>query len=206
MGTSRISRPPWLAAVALVAIGGCVPSNRPAISEPPPRRSQTAVPALPAPTVEILSWDQTQKRREKLQGKVVVLDVWSTFCQPCVREFPNLVKLQDRLGEKVACISFNTDYTGAKDEPPESFRKNVLAFLTTQRAHLFNVLSSDPNEEFFDKIHLGGPPAVFVYDRQGKLAMRFDNSRVPKVPEFTYERDVIPLVERLLSQTDSGQR
>lgn len=164
------------------------------------------MPASPAPTVEILSWDQTQKRREQFKGKVVVLDVWSTFCQPCVREFPNLVNLQERFGDKVACMSFDTDYTGAKDEPPESFRKNVLAFLTTQKAHLFNVLSSDPNEEFFDKIHLGGPPAVFVYDRDGKLVKRFDNSRVPKVPEFTYKSDVIPLVERLLTQSESGRR
>jgi thiol-disulfide isomerase/thioredoxin len=196
---------PWLAACVAVATAGCVQSSRSNDSLRSPSHSESVAPAASAATVEILSWDQTQKRREKFQGKVVVLDVWSTFCQPCVREFPNLVKLQDRLGEKVACISFNTDCTGAKDEPPESFRKNVLAFLTTQQAHLLNVLSSDPNEEFFDKIRLGGPPAVFVYDRQGKLVKRFDNSQVPKVPEFTYKRDVIPLVERLLSQTDSGQ-
>jgi thiol-disulfide isomerase/thioredoxin len=196
----------WLAAVALVAIGGCVQSSGSAVPNPPVRQTETALPASPAPTLEILSWEQTQKRRAKFKGKVVVLDVWSTFCQPCVREFPNLVKLQDRLGDKVACISFNTDYTGAKDEPPESFRKNALAFLTAQQAHLFNVLSSDPNEEFFDKIHLGGPPAVFVYDRDGKLVKRFDNSRVPKVPEFTYKSDVIPLVERLLTPSDAGQR
>jgi thiol-disulfide isomerase/thioredoxin len=196
---------PWLAAFVALAMGGCVQSSRSNDSLPSPSHSETVAPAAAAATVEILSWDQTQKRREKFRGKVVVLDVWSTFCQPCVREFPNLVNLQDRLGEKVACISFNTDYTGAKDEPPESFRKNVLAFLTTQQAHLLNVLSSDPNEEFFDKIRLGGPPAVFVYDRQGKLVKRFDNSQVPKVPEFTYKRDVLPLVERLLSQTDSGQ-
>ena len=48
---------------------------------------------------EILSWDQTQKRREQFAGKVVVLDVWSTYCDPCVREFPNLVKLQDAVCE-----------------------------------------------------------------------------------------------------------
>jgi thiol-disulfide isomerase/thioredoxin len=197
---------PWLAAAVLIAIGGCVQSSGSNDSLPRSSRSETAVPSAPATTVEILSWDQTQKRREKLVGKVVVLDVWSTFCQPCVREFPNLVKLQERLGEKVACISFNTDYTGAKDEPPESFRKNVLAYLTTQQAHLFNVLSSVPNEEFFDKIRLGGPPAVFVYDRQGKLVKRFDNSQAPKVSEFTYKNDVIPLVERLLSQADSGRQ
>ena len=195
-----------LTVLVVVASAGCAQSGRSNDSPPKPSRSESAAPAASAATVEILSWEQTQKRREKFQGKVVVLDVWSTFCQPCVREFPNLVKLQERLGGKVACISFNTDYTGAKDEPPESFRKNVLAFLTTQQAHLFNVLSSDPNEEFYDKIRLGGPPAVFVYDRQGKLVKRFDNSQVPKVPEFTYQRDVIPLVERLLNPTDSGQR
>jgi thiol-disulfide isomerase/thioredoxin len=196
----------WLAVLALVTFGGCVQSTGTNGSTPPPSHSAMASPQLPAPTVEILSWDQTQTRREQFRGKVVVLDVWSTFCQPCVREFPNLVNLKERLGDKIACISFNTDYTGAKDEPPESFRKNVLAFLTAQKARLFNVLSSDPNEEFFDKIRLGGPPAVFVYDRGGKLVKRFDNSQVPKVPEFTYKYDVIPFVERLLSQPISGPR
>jgi thiol-disulfide isomerase/thioredoxin len=204
---------PWLAALWILAIGGCAqsagtngspaPAPAPNSVAVPARHSETAAPSPPAAAaVEILNWEQTQKRREKLLGKVVVLDVWSTFCQPCVREFPNLVKLQERFGgEKVACISFNTDYTGAKDEPPESFRDKVLAFLTTQKAHFFNVLSRDPNEEFFDKIRLGGPPAVFVYDRQGKLVKRFDNSQVPKTPEFTYKADVVPLVERLLTET-----
>ncbi len=196
----------WLAAFALVAIGGCVSSNDPPVSNPKPEPKGAVLATTAAPKVEILSWDQTQKRREQSKGKIVVLDVWSTFCQPCVREFPNLVTLQQRFGDKVACISFNTDYTGAKDEPPESFRKIVLAFLTTQKAQLFNVLSSDPNEEFYDKIRLGGPPAVFVYDREGTLVKRFDNSRVPKIPEFTYKSDVIPLVERLLTQSESGRR
>ncbi len=68
--------------------------------------------------VEILSWDQTQKRREEFRGKVVVLDVWSTYCDPCVREFPNLVALQKRFGDKVRCISFDTDYSGAAANPP----------------------------------------------------------------------------------------
>jgi thiol-disulfide isomerase/thioredoxin len=215
MQTCPRTRTRWWA-VALVAVAGCTQSgtqsSESAVSDQAqksatPRKAESALPTTAVtPTIEILSWEQTQKRREQWKGKVVVLDIWSTFCQPCVREFPNLVKLQEQFGEKVACVSFNTDYTGAKDEPPESFRKNVLAFLTTQKAQLFNVLSSDANEEFYDKIRLGGPPAVFVYDRDGKLAKRFDNSQVPKVPEFTYKSDVIPLVEHLLTQSDAGRR
>jgi thiol-disulfide isomerase/thioredoxin len=192
-------------AFALFALGGCdrATGTTAGGKGAPPAEHVSSVEPIPA--VEILSWDEAQKRREQFRGKVVVLDVWSTFCDPCVREFPNLVKLQARLGDKVGCISFNTDYTGAKGEPPESFRKRVQEFLITQKARLFNVLSSDPNEEFFTEIHLGGPPAVFVYDRQGQLIKRFDNSQVPKTPEFTYQNDVVPLVERLLAQPDSGR-
>ena len=198
-----------IVALAAVLLGGCVQSTgsggaagtpqkpAPAVSQPAP---------APTPTLEILSWDQMQKRRKQFLGKVVVLDIWSTYCDPCVREFPNLVKLQDRLAKQVACISFNTDYAGAKDEPPEAFRKRVQNFLNTQKSHLFNVLSSDPNDDFYTKIRLGGPPAVFVYDRQGRLVKRFDNSQVPKSPEFNYKNDVVPLVERLLAQPDTRLR
>ena len=166
----------------------------------PKNETAPAQNAAPAPSVEILSWDETQKRREQFKGKVVVLDVWSTWCDPCVREFPNLVELQSRFGEKVACISFNTDYSGAKDASPESFRRPVLQFLTAKKARLFNVICSDPSEDFYTKIRLGGPPAVFVYDRKGSLVKRFDNSQVTKTnSEFTYKNNVVPLVERLLA-------
>ena len=205
MRTRRKTLSAWMAGFAVLACGGCVPSTGTVGGDATPGSDRAPVvkasPALEIPTVEILSWDQTQKRREQFKGKVVVLDVWSTYCDPCVREFPDLVQLQDRLGDKVACISFNTDYSGAKDAPPESFRKLVLEFLTAAKARLFNVLSSDPSEEFYTKIRLGGPPAVFVYDRQGMLVKRFDNSQVPKTPEFTYKHDVVPLVERLLAPT-----
>jgi thiol-disulfide isomerase/thioredoxin len=187
--------------LALVWVGGC------AQTAPAPNPRGDSVPASPAtsvptkpPAVEILSWDQTQKRREGFRGKVVVLDVWSTYCDPCVREFPNLVTLQKHFGDKVRCISFDTDYSGAVREPPESFRKPVLDFLSKHGANeLLNVISSDASEDFFNKIHLGGPPAVFVYDQSGKLAHRFDNSQTPKTPELTYARDVVPLVEKLLT-------
>jgi thiol-disulfide isomerase/thioredoxin len=177
---------------------GCLQRNNSGPSDSNPANAQTAVDK--PPVVEILSWDQTQKRREESRGKVVVLDVWSTYCDPCVREFPNLVALQKRFGDKVRCISFDTDYSGAVREPPESFRKLVLAFLSKHGANrLLNVISNDPNEDLYNKLHFGGPPAVFVYDQTGKLVKRFDNSRTPEIPEFTYQRDIAPLVEKLLA-------
>ncbi len=37
-------------------------------------------------------------------GKVVVVDVWSTSCAPCMREFPHLVALSHTDADKLACI------------------------------------------------------------------------------------------------------
>ena len=44
------------------------------------------------------------------KGKVVVVDVWSTTCIPCMKEFPHLVALHKQHGaDKLACLSVSTD-------------------------------------------------------------------------------------------------
>ena len=57
-------------------------------------------------TVEIKSWEDTQALIASHKGKVVIVDLWSTSCEPCMREFPNLVALHKKFGtDKIACIS-----------------------------------------------------------------------------------------------------
>lgn len=150
--------------------------------------------------LQVLGWDGVQKLVASHKGKVVVLDLWSTYCAPCMREFPHLVELQKQHPKDVACISMNLNYAGIKDEPPESFRDEVLAFLSKQNAHLQNVISKDPDADLFEKLDLASIPAVYVYDRKGKLVKRFDNDNIQSPSdEFTYEKDIIPLVKKLLS-------
>ncbi len=154
----------------------------------------------PEVTLEIKSWDQTQEYVAAQQGKVVVLDLWSTWCGPCKREFPNLVELHQAHPGQVACVSFAMDYEGLPDEPVESFRENVLKFLDEQQATLTNILSSDPSDEVFRQLELGSIPAVLVYGRDGQLARRFDNDENLYGAEgFTYEDHIVPLVDELLA-------
>lgn len=152
-------------------------------------------------TLETLDWDQTQKLVEKQKGRIVVLDVWSTSCPPCMKEFPHLVKLHQKYGAKdVACISLSCDYAGIKNKPPEFYRERVIKFLQEQRATFPNVLSSVPSDELFEKMELASNPAVYVYGRDGKLVKRFDNDSIKTEAEaFTY-KDVTKLVEDLLSR------
>lgn len=127
------------------------------------------------------------------KGKVVVVDAWSTWCEPCVTEFPGLVALYKKYGpERVACVSLSFDYEGGD---LEEARSGVLAFLKQQGATFDNVLATN-TDEMYEKLDFPSIPAVFVFDREGKLARLIDNSD-PKTPNFTYA-DVEELVASLL--------
>ncbi len=151
--------------------------------------------------VQIVDWDETQKLVAAHKGKIVVLDAWSTSCPPCMKEFPNLVKLHQKYGGKeVACMSLSCDYAGIKNKPPEFYRERVEKFLSKQGAEFQNLLSSVPSEDLFEKMKLSSIPAVYVYGRDGKLVKRFDNEQAKSdADEFTYA-EVTKLVEELVAK------
>ena len=162
--------------------------------------SATAEPPQPKIELKVASWAKTLAEIKTFKGKVVVVDMWSTSCIPCMREFPNLVKLQTKHGKRIVCVSFNCDYLGIAGKPPESYRGRALKFLKKQRAALVNILSSTPSDELFDQMDLGSIPAIYVFDPSGRLVQRFDNDDRDSGDEFTYKDHVVPLVEKLLTK------
>ena len=179
-------------------------------SETPPSQSNSTVPPseIPQETTEpvvhlkIQDWDTTYAMRSKHSGKVVIMDLWSTSCPPCMKEFPNLVQLhRQHRDEGLVCISVSCDYTGRKSRPPEFYIERVTDFLTKQQATFDNILLSTDSTTVTDAIDLAAIPAVYVFDRQGKVAKRFDNDNLQdgQMP-FTYKDEIIPFVEELLKQ------
>ena len=144
----------------------------------------------PPVKIQVLDFDGLQKLIAAQSGKVVVMDCWSTSCAPCIKEFPNLVALHKKYGPaKVACISLSFDYDGS--EKLEDVQPPVQKFLERQGATFDNVLSSVPSDELCKKLDLPSIPAVYVFDRDGKLSKRFEGSKAyDGVPE---------LVEKLVS-------
>ncbi len=150
-------------------------------------------------TLSLVTWDEGQQLVASKAGRVVVLDLWSTTCVPCRKEFPHFVQLHRDRGDAVACIAYSLDYSGRASRPPESYRDKVLAFLKQQDATFDNLLGTDDPDALHLRLDLAAIPAVYVYDKTGKLRKRFDNED-PDREEFTYEKDVIPLVEELLAE------
>ncbi|QDU09928.1 TlpA family protein disulfide reductase [Gimesia aquarii] len=152
-------------------------------------------------TAEIASWGQLQEFIAKQKGKIVVVDLWSTWCEPCLREFPHLVELQKKYPEKIVCVSFNMNYDGSKNSPPESNREELMEFFTEQKADIVNIISSTPDEELYESINLAAIPAAYVYSPDGKLKKRFDNETLAYGQEgFTYNKHIVPLIDEMLQK------
>lgn len=87
----------------------------------------------------------------------------------------------------VVCVSLSVD------ELPE--REATLKFLKSKKATFANYLLNEEVGVWQEKLKITGPPAVFVFDRDGKVAARFDTNDSAK--EFTYA-DVEQVVKKLL--------
>ncbi len=149
-------------------------------------------------TVKIQDWKETEKLIASHKGKIVVLDLWSTSCEPCIREFPNLVALHQKYGnDTVVCISGSCEYDGL--DAPEELLEDVLEILREQNATFDNVLFNVEYDELWKKLKIASVPVVYVYGPDGQIAKRFDNEAGG---EFTYEKDIFPFIEKLLAPAD----
>jgi thiol-disulfide isomerase/thioredoxin len=110
-----------------------------------------------------LSMDEFYKRNEiklsKRRGKVVLLDIWASWCVPCKDELPALDDLARRLhGKGVEIIAVSID---EEREAAEAFLKKRKKWNLT--------LAHDPNGVIPDRLQLTTMPTSYLIDRKGVL-------------------------------------
>jgi thiol-disulfide isomerase/thioredoxin len=145
-----------LAAVGLV---GC---DQHSTSRPQPKQDVIAAGEVGSRLPEFSSRDLQGREISSadLRGKVVLIDFWATWCQPCKKEMPGYQKLLDRYGSRgFAVVGFKLDIM--KDtEDPILFAKKIGV-----RYPL--MVADDDLKQSFGGIE--GIPTTMLYDRQGVL-------------------------------------
>lgn len=203
-----MNSPYLLIFVGALAIIGCTDSStsdsigtelqQPKSSSDPHYKTSDEDDAAPI-QVAITSWSDLQGWVSEQRGKVVVIDVWSTYCLPCVKEFPHFVELHRNYLDSIACASLSLDYYGGEGNSPEDVKPQVQAFLTAEKATMTNFISSAPDAVVLKEISANAVPVVLVYDRQGQLHTVFSNDDGEYGPDgFSYEKHISPVVKQLL--------
>ncbi len=120
--------------------------------------------AAPAPTPIAAQPDQLLAAIKNAKAKVVVVNVWATWCVPCREEFPDLLKLRRTYKDKGVEVLFVSGDFGSE-------RAQVDTFLGEQGVDFPTYLKTGDDMQFinaFDPAWSGALPATFIYDGQGR--------------------------------------
>lgn len=115
-----------------------------------------------------------RKLLDAQRGKVVVLNLWATWCAPCLREIPDLVRLEQELGPRGAVL-----IGVSMDEPDDGAR--VAAFhakyFPAFRTWLRTERELDAIASVVDPAWNEVLPTTYVLARDGKVARRVQGAK-----------------------------
>ena len=145
--------------VALALFGALLAVSPPATAGEPPQNF--AVQATPQPLPEIQFQDGHGQPRTlaDFSGKVVLLNIWATWCAPCRKEMPTLDRLQAKLGGpdfEVVAVSMDR---GGPDKVKKFFAEIGIEHLA---------LSIDTSGKAMFALGAPGLPMTLLIDREGK--------------------------------------
>lgn len=167
----------WRAALLLVGVGVLavlyvlfVASTKPDIQGGYSRYATGAMAKLavideaPAmPTGSLQDGDGAETSLAAYQGEIVLLNLWATWCAPCIEEMPTLGALQREYEGRLRVIPVSVDSV-AKIEEAETMlaelSENSLPFLV------------EPSRAILFAVGAPGMPVTILYDRQGRELAR----------------------------------
>jgi thiol-disulfide isomerase/thioredoxin len=107
-----------------------------------------------APDFSVAEWIT---KKPKLEGKVVVIDFWATWCGPCVQAIPHMNELATKFGDKVCCI-------GISDESQKDFEEGLKKRKLKADSFEYN-LALDPTRKMSTPIAIRGIPHCIVMSK-----------------------------------------
>ena len=152
--------------------------------------SKSAVLSVADSVTRVLPIDEAGLKtliRER-NARILLVNIWATWCAPCVEEFPDLVRLsQADDGRGVEFVAISADY-------PDEVETKIVPFLKKQKVpfRVF-VAKFDHQDDFINAVNQswnGALPATLIYDAQGRQRLFY-------VGQLTYEqfRDSIEKVK-----------
>ncbi|MBI4474655.1 MAG: TlpA family protein disulfide reductase [Acidobacteria bacterium] len=147
----------------------------------------TLQPGSAAPEFVLLALDGTEFKSSQLKGNVVLLDLWATWCEPCIAELPALNRLFEKYsGRGLKVIGVAVESGWATDIKPHVAKHRIK----------YPVLVGD--EKIVEKYQLIGFPTTYLIGRDGRIVKKYIGT--PDGTEAQKESDMEREIQRLLNE------
>lgn len=137
------------------------------------------------PVAQPVAIDNIAQSLEQMKGKVVVLDLWATWCGPCRMEIPSFIRLQEKYqsqGLEIVGVSLDPITRGGNAQLVASFMQqnsiNYTIWLVTNPSALAKYPAGQ------------GIPTTYVIDRNGRTIKTY----IGVQPEAVFENDIKSLL------------
>jgi thiol-disulfide isomerase/thioredoxin len=126
-----------------------------------PALTAAAVNVGDKPALDFTSYDGKKVNRQTLDGKIVVVDFWATWCGPCVNEAPHMVQLNEKYAPKgLMMVGISLDQSQA--ELKEGVQQHRLAW-----AHFFD--GKGWGNRYAKEWGVNGIPRTFILSPDGEV-------------------------------------
>lgn len=135
------------------------------------------------PPFQLTSFDGETIKTEELQGKVIVVNFWASWCKPCEQEAAELEEAWQFYKDSGEVVFLGVDYVDTETEARGYLEKFDISYpngpdLRTAISQIFKI---------------SGVPETYIIDRNGKLAAR-------KIGPFISVSEITSMIESALNQ------
>jgi thiol-disulfide isomerase/thioredoxin len=148
-----------------------------------------AAPPQPAPELAFTDMAGKLASLDDFKGKFVVLNLWATWCQPCLKEMPSLAAMQAQLGSSLTVLALSEDRGAAV---------SVRPFLDKHGLDQLKVFL-DPNSTASHAFEVRGLPTSLVIGGDGKVL-----GKVEGAADWNSDQMRAALTKLMAPQTGSG--
>lgn len=150
------------AAILLVAaIGSALVKKEPKIV---PSNATALAPAVMETPINLI--DGASKKLSDYSGKVVVVDLWATWCGPCRQEIPHLVEIANNYKDR------GVEVIGLTNEDPQEAAQTVRQFTQVFKIN-YPIGWATPQMQTGLMRGRNGIPQTFILGRDGKVRNHF---------------------------------
>lgn len=142
----------------------------------------------PFPDIPLTSLDGQKSSLADYRGKLIVLNLWATWCEPCRREMPHLQELSDALGDEQFAV------IGVAGEDDPHIVREYLRDKKIEFAEYIDVGQQTASERLGVKLY----PYTFVIAPDGTFLQRYPG------PREWHRQEVIELLKGVYQGDYSG--